>query len=360
MKVSKWLIIRILAIVATAVVLVFLIQYIGVDLILFLISIMNLYWIMMFIGVYSLTFLLRAVRWKSIVKATNHNIGVPYTVTMLWSGWFVNEVTPAKIGDLVRIYLLYDKEKEMSLGESTSTVAVERIFDIFAMVLIASVLFGVICLNVSIPEGYRNVILIAFIFGFALLGLILAFILYGEKMIGFTRHISSRLYENLSLFVIGFKVGMAQLYRKPKILVAVAVLSIPIWLLDATSIIFVTRSTGFFLPIEICLLASTIGFFSKLIPILPGGFGIYELSVGFILSMSGPFSLGTGSALPLSLGVALVLPLSLGAAFALLDHIIRFAYCSVTGIPSIIYNGVGIKFLTQKQASVEIDEEKTE
>lgn len=359
MRITKWLVIRIAAVIATAVVLVFLIQYIGVDLIMFLIGNLNFYWIMIFVGVYTFAFLLRAVRWKSIVKATDHNIGVPYTLTMLWSGWFVNEVTPAKIGDFVRIYLLYDKEKEMSLGESTSTVAVERIFDIFAMVLLASILFGVITLNISIPEDFRNFILIAFVLGFALLGVIVAFIFYGERMIGFTKRFSTGLYEKLSMFVIGFKAGMSSLYRKPRMLAIVALISIPIWLLDATSIVFITRSTGFFLPVEVCLLAAIIGFFSKLIPLLPGGFLIYEFSVGFILSMAGSLSLGLGSglAIPFSLGFALFLPLSLGVAFALLDHIVRFVYCSVTGIPSIIYNGVGIKFLSQKKATVEIDEQ---
>lgn len=363
MKITKWLIIRIIAVIATAIVLVFLIQYIGLDLILYLIKNLNLYWIMVFVGVYTFTFVLRAVRWVSIVKATDHNISVPYTITMLWSGWFVNEVTPAKIGDFVRIYLLYDKEKEMSLGESTSTVAVERIFDIFAMVLLASILFGLITLNISIPEEFRNIILIAFIFGFVLLGFIIAFIFYGERMIGFTKRVSTRLYEKLALFVIGFNSGMSRLYRKPKMLAIVALISIPIWLLDATSIVFITRSIGFFLPIEICLLAAIIGFFSKLLPLLPGGFLIYEFSVGFILSMAGTFSLSAGPlsfAFPLSLGFALFLPLTLGVAFALLDHIVRFAYCSVTGIPSIIYNGVGMKFLSRKQAKAEIsDQTKT-
>ncbi len=357
LKITKWLILRIVAAIATVIVLVLLIQYIGIDLILFLIGNLNLYWIMVFVGVYSFTFILRAIRWKSIVKATDHNIGIPYTLTMLWSGWFVNEVTPAKIGDVVRIYLLYDKEKEMSFGESTSTVAVERIFDILAIVLLASILFGVVALNMSIPDEFRNFILIAFVVGFVLLGVIVAFIFYGERMIGFTKRLSTGLYERLFTFVIGFKEGMSRLYRRPKILAIVALLSIPIWLLEATSIVFITRSTGFFLPIEICLLAAVIGFLSKLIPLLPGGFLIYEFSVGFILSMAGPFSLGAGSYLPYSLSFALFLPLSLGVAFALLDHIVKFVYCSVTGIPSIIYNGVGTKFLSQKKDTVEIDKQ---
>ncbi len=356
LRITKWTIARVVAAIVTAIVLVFLVQYIGLDLILFLIRNMNLYWIMVFVGVYTFTFVLRAIRWRSIIKATNHNVSVPYTVTMLWSGWFVNEVTPAKIGDVVRIYLLYDKDKEISLGESTSTIAVERIFDIFAMVLIASVLFGIICLNTAIPDEYRNVILIAFVFGFALVGLIVAFIFYGEGLIGFTRRISPKLHEKLNLFVVGFKTGMEQLYHKPKMLGVVALLSFPIWILDATSTIFVTRSTGFFLPIDICLLASVIGFFTKLLPLLPGGFGIYEFGVGFILSMAGPFGLGTGYLTPFSLGFALFLPLSLGVAFALLDHIVRFVYCLATGIPSIIYNGVGSNFLAQKKAPVEIGE----
>ena len=58
------------------------------------------------LGVYYLSFPVRAVRWARLLREGGHHIEGRDLLRILMLGWFVNCLVPAKLGDLYRSYLV--------------------------------------------------------------------------------------------------------------------------------------------------------------------------------------------------------------------------------------------------------------
>ncbi|MBS7288575.1 MAG: flippase-like domain-containing protein [Candidatus Freyarchaeota archaeon] len=332
---------------------------IKVDLFLSLASRLRPAWVALFVAAYTLSFALRAVRWKVIVDAAGGKVGIVRLVSINFSGWFMNEVTPAKLGDLLRISLLAS-QGGVPLGESTSTIAIERAFDILSIALVSSILIFTASFSSLIPFHIKLITVIVFAILAVILILTLAFCVAGPRIINVLRlhKVSKRMHEVVYSLALGMKDGVQKLSRKPRSLAAATLLSFPIWVTDAFSIYIFINAAGipeltqmlalvilagvypsvwladavmlaiFMSPFssvsaEVCMLSALLGFASKFFPLVPGGFGVYEFVVAVVLGITG-------------------LPLNLGLAVALLDHMARLAYCSAAGLPSLIHNGIGV------------------
>ncbi|MEM3664925.1 MAG: lysylphosphatidylglycerol synthase transmembrane domain-containing protein [Candidatus Jordarchaeales archaeon] len=332
---------------------------IGIDLFLSLASRLHPAWVAMFIAAYTSSFVLRALRWKVIVDAAGGNAGIMRLMSINFSGWFINEVTPAKVGDFLRISLLAS-QGEMPLGESTSTIAVERAFDVFSIALVSSMLLFTANFSVLIPFHIKLISIIIFAVLAMILLLTLAFCVAGPGIVSSLRlhKVSRRMHDVVYSLALGMKEGVQKLSKKPKALLLTAALSPPIWVVDALSIYIFINAAGipeltqilvlavlagvypsvwltdavtlaiFMSPFSsisagVCILSALLGFASKFFPVVPGGFGVYEFVVAAVLGVTG-------------------LPLNLGLAVALLDHMARLTYCSAAGIPSLMHNGIGV------------------
>ena len=83
------------------------------------------------------TYPLRALRWRHLlhpIKSTR--MGNLLSATMI--GFTVHNLLPARLGELVRAYLLAEKE-QISKSASFATVVLERVFDLAAVLLMFSV-----------------------------------------------------------------------------------------------------------------------------------------------------------------------------------------------------------------------------
>jgi len=336
---------------------------IGVDLFLSLVSRLHPAWVALFAALYTLSFALRAARWKVIAEAASGgSVGFSKLVTINFSGWFVNEVTPAKVGDILRISLLAS-QGGVSFGESTSTIAVERAFDVLSIALVSSALLFAAGFSSYIPFHIKLIALVIFAILALILILTLAFCVAGPRIINVLRlhMISVRLHNLTYGLAVGMRDGVQKLSRKPKALAITALLSPPIWVSDALSIYIFINAVGIpelsqtlllavlagvypgvwltdaatlnlylspfsSVSVGVCMMAALLGFASKFFPVVPGGFGFYELIVAMTISITG-------------------LPLNIGLAVALLDHVARLAYCSATGLPSLVHNGIGVGFI---------------
>ena len=95
---------------------------------------------------------LRAVRWRILLRPVK-KIGLPELFQATAIGFMANNLFPARIGELVRAFLLAEKEK-ISKSTSMATVVVERLFDGFAVLL----LFLVVILFMPFPEQGAQVL----------------------------------------------------------------------------------------------------------------------------------------------------------------------------------------------------------
>src|SRR5687768_2319051 len=76
---------------------------------------------------------LRAVRWRILLKPVVPNISFTKTFEVVVIGYMANNVLPARIGELVRAYVLSRREGVRKTA-TLATIFVERIFDGLIMV----------------------------------------------------------------------------------------------------------------------------------------------------------------------------------------------------------------------------------
>lgn len=82
-------------------------------------------------------YLIRALRWKGLLS---HIKTIP-TINLLsitCIGFMANNILPARIGEVLRPFLLYKKET-VTFSTSVATVIVERIFDMLGLIIFAAV-----------------------------------------------------------------------------------------------------------------------------------------------------------------------------------------------------------------------------
>ncbi len=117
------------------------------DLLIYLSSI-NYLWIIPAVAVSLSAFLIRALRWQSILEPVR-KISFIQAFHPLMIGFMLNIVLPGRIGEVARPAILYKQEK-INFSTGLATVAIERIFDIIIMFLF----FSALTVNLNIDPDF--------------------------------------------------------------------------------------------------------------------------------------------------------------------------------------------------------------
>jgi uncharacterized protein (TIRG00374 family) len=230
-----------------------------------------------------------------------------------------NNIYPARAGELLRAYVLKEREG-VPISASLMTIIVERIFD--GIVVLAFV-FLTLPLLASLIKGDIGfiqqwaVILAAIFFGVLIL-LILAVIFpkVTERIVlWLVKHlIPKKWQEKVNDILLRFLTGLESL-RSPKDAVMVLVTSIIIWLIETCTYWFVMQAFSLNLSFyALMMLNGAINLFT-LIPAAPGYIGTFELAGKTLLTAYQiPPEMATG--FTLILHATLWLPITLvGAIF---------------------------------------------
>ncbi|HJW87487.1 MAG TPA: lysylphosphatidylglycerol synthase transmembrane domain-containing protein [Candidatus Brocadiaceae bacterium] len=97
----------------------------------------NYWFVIPTILLHLLVYLIRALRWKGLLS---HIKMIP-TLNLLsitCIGFMANNILPARVGEVLRPFLLYKKES-VKFSTSVATVIVERIFDMLALIIFTAV-----------------------------------------------------------------------------------------------------------------------------------------------------------------------------------------------------------------------------
>ena len=86
-------------------------------------------------AIFYLGFPFRGLRWAMLVRAHRFPLTVSDATEIIFLSWLVNCLVPAKLGDVYRAYLL-KINSPVSLSRTFGTVFIERILDLFAIVVL--------------------------------------------------------------------------------------------------------------------------------------------------------------------------------------------------------------------------------
>ena len=236
----------------------------------------NPWYLLLAFAVYYLGFPLRGYRWVLLLRGAGTNIRLRDSTEIIFISWLVNCLVPAKLGDVYRAYLLR-LNATVSLSRTFGTVFIERIFDLFAIVLL-----GLAAGFWSFRTGMSPAVQLLFLLGLVVLAG-LAIGLYTVRNFG------SRIIRRLPLphrvvdFYDKFEEGVFSI--NPRQVPVLAFITALIWATEALRLYFVIQALGLseYMGISGAFFVALIASLLTAVPFTPAGLGLVEVGVAGIL-----------------------------------------------------------------------------
>ncbi|HME45077.1 MAG TPA: lysylphosphatidylglycerol synthase transmembrane domain-containing protein [Syntrophorhabdales bacterium] len=205
------------------------------------------------------------------------------TFTALIIGLFVNNVLPARIGELARGYVL-SRKKGFTFAYAFSTVLVDRFFDLTGLLLLTFFFFPKQQLPPRISQGIYLVI------GLAIVCVVGFLVLSRER---FANHVSSRLMKVERSFLTKFAKTILSIQENlkritsPLLILLFAAISFSTWFCMSLALYAVILALNISVPFVCVPFVCALLNMGITIPSSPGYIGLYQFLLVYLLSLFG-------------------------------------------------------------------------
>jgi hypothetical protein len=242
----------------------------------------NPWWFLLATVLGTATFPLRARRWRTILEP----VAGPLPLGMLWRstaiGMMVNNVVPARAGELARAYALTREAPQVPFSASFASLAVDRLFDAVVVLLLLIlamfdptfpgdrvVLGRSVASWASVGAAGATVVLVGL---YALVFFPGALLRVFEAS---SRRVAPRLEKRGREILTSFTSGLGVL-RHPGRFLAVLFWTLLHWLLNAVAMWCGFKAVGIAVPLSAALLVQGLVAIAVAVPAAPGFFGLFE------------------------------------------------------------------------------------
>ena len=232
------------------------------------------------LAIYYASFVLRALRWRSMLVNAGINAdrgyalpSLPRIVSILLLAWFANCIVPAKLGDGYRCFLLR-RDTGARLSVTLGTILAERLTDLVVLFTMMSGA-GLLAFRGSMPSEVTKTL----IGGMALIlvgAAGLAAMMFGKDR--FARFIPERFKEHYE----HFHTAVFACLRRPAIPVVV---SIAVWTFDGARLFLVAHALGANLAYSLALFVALMSALLTTLPFTPAGLGVVEAAIIVVLKL---------------------------------------------------------------------------
>jgi len=231
------------------------------------------WWLMPLIVLLAFFFYTKALRWARMLNPIRSlTMSQVFPATMI--GFMGNNVLPAHLGELIRMYVL-SRTYLLSKASVLASIVLERVLDAIAI----TVLFAVTGLSLALPKAY---IAGGFIGGSAVTLAVICLFLYvyrtemflslWDRCCGF---LPKRVHGKIAQMIRSGSRGLDTL-RNPGVFVFLALFSVFHWALLALYIYLVFRAFSIDLPFSAALLVLCGNSVAAMIPSAPGYWGVIQ------------------------------------------------------------------------------------
>jgi uncharacterized protein (TIRG00374 family) len=281
--------------------------------------------------VYVLSWPVRGVRYRAIVAAMRAQVQLPAAIAAIFISQLGNLVVPARAGDLLRAYVLR-RVADLPYPVGVASLAAERIFDLLSL----GVLAGLVVLGFAVTgdapvlggvvggaSGAGAVAVgVAMVVLAVVVSVVVAIVVSGRLQRRVRRRAlrwaAADLYRRrIADVVLGVLVDLQRVTTRPRRVAVVGGASLVVWLIDVVVAVLVLGAFG--VPVGagwlvvVGTLAVSVGNLAKVLPLSPGGIGLYE----------GAFTLLVVGLTPIPAATAL--------AAAIVDHALKNVITIVGG-----------------------------
>jgi hypothetical protein len=300
-------------------------------------------------AVYLVSWPLRGTRYRDILVELGYREHASFLTGAVFISQTGNLVFPARAGDLVRAYVVKARRR-IPYPSGFASLAVERVFDLLTITVLAgSVLVGLVAtgradtLAAAISEGVpsvdpravRTAVTVAAGVGLAAVVGVVALVASARTDANFVRRAVHRVSDDsYADYVAGvaeqFVGDLQTVASDPASFARVGAASLAIWTLDVATAVLVLASFDVGLSasllVTVCFFAVSVGNLAKVLPLSPGGIGLYEAAFTVLVAALTPASV-TGA---------------VAFAAAVLDHAVKNAVTVAGGAVSMLALNVSL------------------
>lgn len=224
---------------------------------------------------------LRARRWQTILEPVAGKIpfGPLWRATTI--GMMVNNVVPARAGEIARAFAL-TREQRVPFATSLASLAVDRLFDAIVLLLLAATALLDPALSSAQQLAGRPLTSFAVGAGTLVVGLLVmlyALVFFPSQLLSlfelFARRVSPTIEERGRRMLQTFVHGLSVL-RSPGRFAAVFGWTLAHWLLNAVGFWLSFKAVGITAPFSAALFLQAFIALGTAVPALPGFFGVFE------------------------------------------------------------------------------------
>ncbi len=303
--------------------------------------------------VYALSWPVRGIRYRDILAEQGYREPLGFLTGAIFVSQTANIALPARAGDAIRAYIVKIR-RGVPYPSGFASLATERVFDMLTITALAgTVLLGLAATGTigeltsaiggdapaEAEESGRIGVYAAGFVGAAAIGLVAVIALSARSDSNYVRagieRLSTDTYADYVAGVAERFVGEVQAVAgNGRAFARIGATSVVIWAIDALAAVFVLAAFGVDLSVAalvaVSFFAVSVGNLAKVLPLSPGGIGLYE----------GAFALIVVALTPIAPAVAL------GAA--LIDHAIKNLVTLVGGGLSMFTLNVSLQTLSEE------------
>ena len=273
--------------------------------------------------IYSISWILRAVRLESLCKNVGAHVGIKELFKIYISGNALNVILPAKLGDAA--VMGYLKMHGISIGMSAAITVQCRILDVIALVLF-TLPSAILLFPEALPEWIRFIIIASALIVLLPIAIVLLSRCMGsENILKMIPELKTK-SKHLHLFAEKAKeayFGYLKIASEKQLFSFTLLISLFIWLLDILTCYEVSLAIGVQVPTSVAVLAVSLANIGKSAPATPGSIGIYESILAAILALFG-------------------ISMQLAVPIAILDHAIKNLFTLALGVPATMSQGLSL------------------
>jgi uncharacterized protein (TIRG00374 family) len=256
------------------------------------------------VPVYFVGYWLRALRWRLLLRPVA-DIATSRLYPVVLIGLMSNNVAPMRLGELVRAYLVGERES-ISKSAAFGTIAVDRTFDGLTLVAI----LGIVTALSDTDAGRQSLGLGAALLFVAGTMVLVGLALWPQRVRGvllrFAEFLPHRFASKAEEMLDAFLSGLGAI-RSPGVLALAAVVSLASWLTEGTMYYLVGEAFHLGVGYEVYLIIAAAANLALSIFASPGGVGPFELATREVLVIYGVSS-AAASAYAIALHALLLAP----------------------------------------------------
>lgn len=219
-------------------------------------------------------------RWSKVV---GNNITLRDAFISLLIGLFINNVLPARIGEVARGYAL-SRRKDIPFTYAVSTVFIDRVFDLVGLLVIVFIFFPKETLPSSVSKALY--VLVAILIVCVALLLTVSRERIAAKISLFLERFHRPFLDKLAHRIIEIQANLVRIGTLGKLVFFMS-FSLASWLSMSCALYFSLRTVGVTLPFAYAPFVCALLNMGLVVPSSPGYIGVYQFLLVYLLAIFG-------------------------------------------------------------------------